>query len=60
MFNDDEPEVVIELCPKYDNLVRAHFASRHSSSKMYLAIIQCNTKYTEHSINGWYCTCMTG
>ncbi len=60
IINDDELEFVVELRSKYDDLLRARFASRHSSSKNYIAIIQYNTKYTDHSINGWYCTCMIG
>ena len=50
IFNDDELEHVIELYSKYDSRVRAHFVSLHSSSKIHLAIIQYNIKYTEYPI----------
>ncbi len=60
IFDDGELEFVIELCSKYDDLVRARFASRHSNSKTYIAIIQYNTKNTEHPINVWHCTCIAG
>jgi len=60
IINDDELEFVVELCSDYGNLVRARFASRHSSRKSYIAIVQYNTRYTGHPIDGWYCTCVAG
>jgi hypothetical protein len=60
IINDDELEFVVELCSDYDDLVRARFASRHSNSKSYIAIVQYNTRYTGHPVHGWYCTCVTG
>jgi hypothetical protein len=60
ILNDDEVEFIVELSSKYDNLVRARFSSRHFNSKMYTSIIQYQTTYTDHPIDGWYCTCVVG
>ena len=53
---DDEIEFLVELCSQNDNTVRARFSSRH---KNHTALIQYKNNYTEHPINGWYCTCMS-
>lgn len=60
VINDDEFEFEVELCSKYENLVRARFTSRHSKSKTYITIIQHNSRSIRHPIEGWYCTCVTG
>ena len=59
-LKDDELEFIVELSPKYDNIVRARFTSRHSNTKTYISIVQYNVIYTEHPIKGWFCTCVIG
>jgi hypothetical protein len=60
ILNNDELEFVVELCSKYDDLIRARFNSRHSNNKTYITIVQHNSQNIEYPITGWFCTCMTG
>ena len=53
-----QSEFTVELCEQQSDLVRAHFQSRHSSSKVY-----CTTIRHHHQpphIREWYCTCIIG
>ena len=56
LFND-EVEFLVELSSQNDNPVRARFCPRREN---HMALIQHKNNYTEHPINGWYCTCMSG
>lgn len=55
-----ELEFIAEECENHPNLVRARFASRHSSSKNYIATVQFDGERDEEPITGWYCTCAAG
>jgi len=59
-LNHEEFEFIVELCPKYNDLVRARFASRHSSRKTYITIVQYNTRSIVHPITEWHCICKAG
>ena len=59
-LNADELEFIIELCPKYDDLVRARFRSRYSSLTTYITIVQYTTRSTDRPIAALYCTCKVG
>lgn len=55
-----ESEFLAEECENHSNLVRARFASRHSSSKNYIATVEFDNERDEEPITGWYCTCAAG
>ena len=60
VLDDENDEFIIELSAKYRDLVRARFASRHSSSKKYIATVQFDDADYDEPIQGWYCTCSAG
>ena len=60
MLYEDEMEFIVELCPTQQDLIRAWFASRHSSYKNYIATVHFNNDDDEYPIKGWYCTCSAG
>jgi hypothetical protein len=60
ILDEDELEFVVELCSNQNDLVRARFASRHSSRKTYIATVQFNNHDDDLPIEGWYCTCCAG
>lgn len=60
VLDEEQVDFVVELCPAHPDLVRVRFASRHSSSKNYIATVQFDSKNDEQPIQGWYCTCCSG
>ena len=57
---DDQFEFGIEFCSKYNDLVRARFASKHSNSKSYVATVQFSNEDEDEPIQSWFCTCSAG
>ena len=55
-FDEDDLEFIVELCDKYEDLVRVRFQSRHNSQKNYIATVQFDDKQ-DQPIQGWFCTC---
>jgi hypothetical protein len=51
-------EFIVELCEQHPDLVRAHFDSRHSSSRTYRTTIRYHDQIPH--IREWYCTCVIG
>lgn len=60
ILDDEELEFVVELCSAHTDLVRVRFASRHSSSKHYMATVQFDKDDYNNPIKGWFCTCFAG
>jgi hypothetical protein len=58
-IDEEQVEFIVELCQQRDDLVRAHFQSRHSNRKKHIATVQFNDQ-NEKPITGWYCTCIAG
>ena len=58
-FDEDDLEFIVELCDKYEDLVRVRFQSRHNSQKNYIATVQFDDKQ-DQPIQGWFCTCASG
>ena len=59
ILDDEELEFTVELCAAHPDLVRVRFASRHSSSKNYMATVQFDQD-DDDPIKGWFCTCFAG
>lgn len=59
-LNEDQLDFIVELCANHADLVRARFASRHSSSKSYIATVEFDQDSDEDPITGWFCTCAAG
>ena len=59
-LQQDELEFIAEFSENNPDLVRARFASRHSSSKKYLATVEFDIDRDDEPITGWYCTCAAG
>ena len=60
ILDEEEFEFIVELCATHKDLVRVRLASRHSSSKMYVATVQFTDDDVEEPIQGWFCTCSAG
>ena len=58
-FDGDNLEFIVELCDKYEDLVRVRFHSRHNSQKSYIATVQFDGK-EDQAIQEWFCTCASG
>ena len=57
---DDQFEFGVEFCSKYNDLVRACFASKHSNSKSYVATVRFSNEDEDEPIQSWFCTCSAG
>ena len=57
---DDQFEFAVELCSRYNDLVRARFTSKHLNSKSYVATVQFSNEDEDESIQSWVCTCSPG
>ena len=57
---DDQFEFGVEFCSKYNDLVRARFASKHSNFKSYVATVQFSNEDEDEPIQSWFCTCSDG
>ena len=60
MLYEDEMEFIVELCAAHQDLIRARFASRHSSYKNYIATVNFDNDDNDDPIKGWFCTCSAG
>lgn len=59
-LDEDQLDFIVELCADHPDLVRARLASRHSSSKNYIATVEFDEESDEDPITGWFCTCAAG
>ena len=59
-LDEDQLEFIVELCAHHSGLVRTRFASRHSSSKNYIATVEFEEDSDEDPMTGWFCTCACG
>ena len=59
-LDEDQLDFIVELCANHPDLVRARLASRHSSSKNYIATVEFDQDADEDPITGWFCTCAAG
>jgi hypothetical protein len=60
LLDEDELEFIVEQCDDHPDLVRARFASRHSSSKTYMTTVQFDNDSDDEPVTGWFCTCCAG
>ena len=59
-LDEDQLDFIVELCANHPDLVRARLASRHSSSKNYIATVPFDEDSDEDPMTGWFCTCACG
>ena len=51
-LDEDQLDFIVELCANHPDLVRARFASRHSSGKNYIATVEFDADSDEKPMTG--------